>query len=102
MVAIASAIVSAPVVAARSVAMKPASKATTFKAATVSAKKASAFQVCLSFILSNALQQCVCSVSPWVAQLHQCGGKGFDSCAMLHRNTFLDMFVCVCVGVEPN
>jgi ribulose-bisphosphate carboxylase small chain len=45
MVAIASAIVSAPVVAARSVAMKPASKATTFKAATVSAKKASAFQV---------------------------------------------------------
>jgi len=39
------------VVAARSVAMKPASKATTFKAATVSAKKASAFQVCTFHIL---------------------------------------------------
>ena len=45
MVAIAAAIVSAPVVAARTTAMKPASKAVTFKAATVSAKKASAFQV---------------------------------------------------------
>eukprot|EP00889_Picochlorum_renovo_P005363 jgi/Picre1/32393/NNA_007739.t1 len=45
MVAIAAAIVSAPVVASRTTAMKPASKAVSFKAANVAAKKTNAFQV---------------------------------------------------------
>ena len=53
MVAIAAAIVSAPVVASRTTAMKPASKAVSFKAATVAAKKTNAFQVSHCCLIVN-------------------------------------------------
>jgi hypothetical protein len=63
MVAIAAAIVSAPVVASRTTAMKPASKAVSFKAANVAAKKTNAFQVSYCCLIVNVAGQWASSAS---------------------------------------